>query len=141
MSFRHQRFSGKAHSEKYWKSLIKILLRDDFLKEEAFTGGFGSTLRLSAKGFSHLRNGAHSSNPLPLPLKLTSELLEAVKEETGLKKPSSSSSSSSCVAKIDILPPDDAADECVKADSSSSGGTQLKDDEKEKELVDKLYQV
>ena len=140
MYIRHRRFSGKAHSEKYWKSLIKILLRDDFLKEEAFTGGFGSTVRLSAKGFSHLRNGAHSSNPLPLPLKLTSELLEAVKEETGLKKPSSSSSSS-CVAKIDILPPDDAADESVKADSSSSGGTQQKDDEKEKELVDKLYQV
>ena len=96
--------SGKSHSDKYWRALIKILIRDDYLKEESYASGFGSAVKLTSKGFSHIRKHSSSSTPLPLPLKLTSEFLDASKEETGLKtgKPSSASRTE----RVDILPPD-----------------------------------
>ena len=70
--------SGKSHSDKYWRALIKILIRDDYLKEESYASGFGSAVKLTSKGFSHLRKHSSSSTPLPLPLKLTSEFLSIV---------------------------------------------------------------
>jgi len=95
---------GKSHSDKYWRALIKILTRDDYLKEESYASGFGSAVKLTSKGFSHLRKHSSSSTPLPLPLKLTSEFLDASKEETGLK--TGKTSSASRTERVDILPPD-----------------------------------
>jgi len=100
---------GKSHSDKYWRALIKILLRDGFLAEEMFSGSYGaySTIKNTAKGFGHLRK-CQSATSYPLPLKMTMELLDATKEETGLKKSTSKSSSS---RGPDILPPSASEDE------------------------------
>ena len=126
-------------------------MRDDFLREEAFTNGFGACIKLTPKGFAHLRKHTASSSPTPLLLKLTSEFLDAAKEETGMKRVVTSSSSR--IGRPDILPPQVFQKE-AKGDSSSSSSQPASaavepskpaemsaEALKEKELVENLYKV
>jgi RecQ family ATP-dependent DNA helicase len=56
--------TGKDHSIEWWKTLIGILISDEYLLETSVDGGFGSTISLTKKSINYLKNNIEELEPL-----------------------------------------------------------------------------
>ena len=56
--------TGKDHSVDWWKTLIGILISDEYLLETTIDGGYGPTISLTKKSINYLKNNDDELEPL-----------------------------------------------------------------------------